>query len=205
LHPFGLADQARASTARDGVVMSELPNLGYIVLRGHQSDEAFMARAAATLGQPLPRLPMTLAECAAGGVLWVSPDEWLLVCRRSQRGALLAALGDALQGVHAQVVDNSGGLAMVRLSGEDHVTVLRHLGTYDFESLGIGRCVSTALQKTTVAVVRTDERGVLVIFRRSYADYTWRLLLRAARPYLACVAMPQHHADPLFTPMVEPA
>jgi sarcosine oxidase subunit gamma len=45
----------------------------------------------------------------------------------------------------------------------------------------------------------------MLVFRRSFADYTWRLLQRAARPYGLCVTHPLACPDPLFTPLLQPA
>lgn len=204
LHHLDLAARARVPAAGDGVLASELPHLGYIVLRGKPDDAAFMAGAAEVLGAPLPTAPMSVLPCPAGVLLWVSPDEWLLVCRRGARDGLLLAFSAALAGVHAQVVDNSGGLTCVRLAGPEHLRVLRHLGPYDFERLAVGRCVGTVMSKTGISVVRSDDAGVLLVFRRSFADYTWRLLERAARPYGLCITAAQSCADPLFTPLLLP-
>jgi len=205
LHHLGLAARVRAPADGDGVLVSELAHLGYIVLRGKPDDAAFMAGASGVLGAPLSTVPMSVLPCPAGVLLWVSPDEWLLVCRRGARDGLLQAFTAALAGVHAQVVDNSGGLTTVRLAGPEHVRVLRHLGPYDFERLAVGRCVGTVMSKTGVSVVRSDDAGVLLVFRRSFADYTWRLLELAARPYGLCITEPQACADPLFTPLLQPA
>jgi sarcosine oxidase subunit gamma len=203
LHAAGLAAKVETPTSHSGVVLSELSHLGYLVLRGKADDAAFMQAVAGVLGQPLPTQPMTVLPTAAGVVLWSSPDEWLLVCKRSTRDALLATLTTTLQDVFAQVVDNSGGLITMRLAGPDHLMLLRQLGPYDFESLAVGRCASTVISKTGLTVVRTDEAGVLLVFRRSFADYTWRLLERTAQPYRLCITSPWQCADPVFTPLFE--
>jgi len=203
LHASGLSAKVEPPTSQNGVVLSELSHLGYLVLRGKADDAAFMQTVAGVLGQPLPTQPMTVASTAAGVVLWSSPDEWLLVCKRSARDGLLAALTTLLQEVFAQVVDNSGGLTTIRLAGPDHLMLLRQLGPYDFESLAVGRCAGTVISKAGLTVVRTDEAGVLLVFRRSFADYIWRLLERTAQPYRLCITSPRNCADPLFTPLFE--
>ena len=203
LHAFGLPARVATPAARNRVVMSELPHMGYIVLRGKADDSSFMQAVAGVLGQPLPTQPMTVLSTDAGVVLWVSPDEWLLVCKRSSRDALLTSLTGALQDVFAQVVDNSGGLTALRISGPDHMLLLRQLGPYDYESLAVGRCASTVASKTGFTVARTDEAGVVLVFRRSFADYTWRLLERTALPYHLCITSPAQCADPVFTPLFE--
>jgi sarcosine oxidase subunit gamma len=203
LHAFGLSARVQTPASSDRVVLSELPHMGYLVLRGKADDTAFMQAITGVLGQTLPTQPMTVLSTAVGVVLWVSPDEWLLVCKRSNRDHLLATLTTALQDVFAQVVDNSGGLTTMRLAGPDHLLLLRQLGPYDFESLAVGFSASTVISKTGLTVVRTDESGVLLVFRRSFADYTWRLLERTAKSYRPCITSPQQCADPVFTPLFE--
>jgi sarcosine oxidase subunit gamma len=203
LHAFGLSARVQTPSSSDRIVLAELPHMGYLVLRGKPDDAAFMQAVAGVLGQALPTQPMTVLNTDAGAVLWVSPDEWLLVCKRSRRDSLLAALTSAVQGLFAQIVDNSGGLTSMRLAGPDHIQLLRQLGPYDYESLAVGRCASTVVSKTGLTVVRTDTAGVVLVFRRSFADYTWRLLERTARSYQPCITSPAHCADPVFTPLFE--
>lgn len=203
LHAFGLSARVQTPSSSDRIVLAELPHMGYLVLRGKPDDAAFMQTVAGVLGQTLPTQPMTVLSTDAGAVLWVSPDEWLLVCKRSRRDSLLAALTSAVQGLFAQIVDNSGGLTSMRLAGPDHIQLLRQLGPYDYESLAVGRCASTVVSKTGLTVVRTDTAGVVLLFRRSFADYTWRLLERTARSYRPCITSPAQCADPVFTPLFE--
>lgn len=177
---------------------AELPNLGYIVLRGRGEDAAFMAGVAGVIGAPLPRRPRSTLRCTAGVVLWQSPDEWWLLCARSERDRLVAALEQALAGCFAQVVDNSGGFSALRISGEPHLRLLAHLSPYDVESLPIGDCVSTVLSKATFTVLRSDARGVTLVFRRSFADYIWQLIARNAKPYGLQLTGVQSCNDPLL-------
>lgn len=203
LHAFDLRSRLRTAEPSHGVLAAEIAHLGYLVLRGHAGDAAFMAHAAAVLGMPLATQPGRWQAITHGAALWLSPDERLLVCRRSARDGLQQALNEALAGVHAQVVDVSGGLTTVRIAGREHVRLLRHLGPYDFERLPVGRCVGTVMSKAAVTVLRTDDAGVLLVFRRSFADYLWRLIERNALPYGLCIVAPQAHADPVFTPLLE--
>jgi sarcosine oxidase subunit gamma len=202
LHVFNLPAESRAPTAKDGVVVSELPHLAYVILRGQATDAAFMQGVASVLGASLPTQPASLVQTPGGVVQWVSPDEWWVIAPRARRDALVASLNTALQGVFAQVVDNSGGHTAMRVTGPAHMLLLRHLGPYDFESLTVGKAVSTVMAKAVVSVCRTDEQGVVLLFRRSFADYFWRLLRRTAAPYGLCVTQPGTHADPVFTPLL---
>lgn len=195
--------QPATGRADAGLMAAELPNLGYLVLRGRADDAAFMSGVAAVIGAPLPTKPRAVVRCAAGVVLWQSPDEWWLLCVRSQRDALVASLEQALQGCFAQVADNSGGFTALRITGAPHLKLLHHLSPYDFESLPVGQCVSTVMSKATFTVLRSDAQGVTLVFRRSFADYIWRLIERTARPYGLRLSDTRTCTDVLLTPLLE--
>lgn len=183
LHAFNLPAHAVKQNGNCGVWMNEVALLGYVVLRGDSADPAFSGAIQQALGVALPTQPSTFVIAQHGVLMWQSPDEWLLVCARSQLRACMDSLEAASSGLHAQVVDNSGGLTQVYLTGKDHLAVLHHVGVYDFATLTPGRVVGTVCGKASMVVYRVDERGVFVILRRSFADYIWRLLNHAARPY----------------------
>lgn len=183
LHAFSLSSRARAQDGGCGVWMNEMALLGYIVVRGNAEDLAFIEAVRDVIGIELPTVPSTFAPFPQGIAIWQTPDEWLLVCARTARDAYRAELEAAVKHLHAQVVDNSGGLTQVYLSGANHIEVLRHVGVYDFDSLAPGQAVSTVCGRAGITVYRHDAHGVFVIFRRSFSDYVWPLLVKAARPY----------------------
>lgn len=182
LHSLGLAGQARPIDDSCGVWANEIPNLGYISVRGNASDQAFVSAASTALGLPLPLQPCTFASPKGTYVLWLSPDEWMIVASPGQTRPLLASLQQALAGVRSQVVDNSGGYTQIFLAGTHALDVLRHVSVYDFESLQRGRVVGTTFGKSSAYAFQQGD-GYRLIVRRSFADYIWRYLVRAATPY----------------------
>ena len=66
--------------------------------------------AAARLGFPLE--PNTVAGDMVRGVLWLGPDEWLVVGLPGTGPGVLAQLEAALTGSHASVVDTSANRAV---------------------------------------------------------------------------------------------
>lgn len=199
LHGFGLQSKARPQDDMRGVWMNEVPLLGYIVIRGDAQDAAFTAGLQAVLGVAPPTQPSSFARTAHGVLLWQTPDEWLLVCARAQLTQYMVQLEAAADSLHAQVVDNSGGLTQVYLSGSKGLEVLHHVGVYDFSMITEGRAVGTVCGKANMTVYRIDAHGVFVIFRRSFADYVWRLLSQAARPYGLGISELEHDAGhPVF-------
>ena len=183
LHVFNLPAQARVQDASCGVWMNELPLLAYTVVRGDSNDPAFNQAVLNAIGIVLPASPSSFVLFEQGCALWQTPDEWLLICSRAAQINYVQKLTAQLAPLHAQVVDNSGGLTTVYISGKNHVDLLRHVGLYDFESIQPGQAVSTVFSKANMVVLRQDEHGLFVVFRRSFADYLWLLLSKAARPY----------------------
>lgn len=187
LHGFGLSARARPVDASAGVWATEIPLLGYISLRGQTADQTFMAAAARALGTPLPAEPCTFVEKGTLTILWLSPDEWLIACARNDKLNLLGELEGALDAAHCQVADNSGGFTQIALQGRNAADVLSHASVYDIASLTAGRVVGTTFGKSSVYLYRASD-GFRLILRRSFADYIWRYLERAASPYGFAVA-----------------
>ena len=182
LHPFGL--QAKQEKMHDdkGVWANEIPRLGYISLRGNAQNTAFVNAVNVALSISLPTTPCSMVEVAWGSVLWLSPDEWLIICKRELRANLQQLLETALVGIHSQVVDNSGGFTKVLLKGKNADDVLHHCTVYDLSALAASKVVGTTFGKTSLFLHKQDN-GYSLVFRRSFADYIWRYLERSALPY----------------------
>ncbi|MBS0232036.1 MAG: sarcosine oxidase subunit gamma [Proteobacteria bacterium] len=182
LHAFGLASQARAVDEGCGVWANEIALLGYISLRGNSADPAFVNKVTSVTGVPLPVEPCSFATSGGIKVLWLSPDEWIIVCGGHRLSDILGGLRSGLEGIRSQIADNSGGYTQVLLKGRNALDVLQHASVYDFASLAPGRVVGTTFGKSSVYAHRMDE-GFCLLVRRSFADYIWRYLARAAAPY----------------------
>lgn len=182
LHHFGLVERQASMHNGCGVWANEKSLLGYISLRGNSNLPAFLTKVNAALGVALPTQPCTIQAADWGSILWISPDEWLIVCERAQRQPLQQALETALSGIHSQVVDNSGGYTWVALQGTRIVDLLRHCTVYDVENLTAGHVVGSTFGKLSTFIVRNHE-GFHLVLRRSFADYIWRYLERSAAPY----------------------
>ncbi len=182
LHPFGLAARAKPIDTSCGVWANEIQRLAYISLRGNTGDAAFVAAASKALATTLPCEPCTLAQSGTATVMWLSPDEWMIVCPRDRHTVLLKELAAGLAGIRSQVTDNSGGYTQVLLQGANARDVLSHCTVYDLAHLTQGRVVGTTFGKSSVYLRRAGD-GYTLLLRRSFADYIWRYLERAAQPY----------------------
>ncbi|MFN0217327.1 MAG: sarcosine oxidase subunit gamma [Hyphomicrobium sp.] len=182
LHAFGLPTLAKPADASAGVWASEVPLLGYIGLRGGSDNPVFVEAASRALGLALPTTACVSAQTDATIALWLSPDEWLIVCPRSELSRTLADLRQSLAGIRSQVVDISGGYTKLVVQGRNAADVMRNVSVYNFETLAEGRVVGTTFGKASAYICR-EGQGFCLVIRRSFADYIWRYLVRAAEPY----------------------
>lgn len=182
LYAFGLSSRAKPIDASCGVWANEVPLLGYISLRGDASHAGFAEGASKALGVKLPTEPCTLAQSGGTTVLWFSPDEWMIVTPRNAHSAVLNALNQSLADIRSQIADNSGGYTQVIVQGPNARDVLSHCTVYDLGHMVEGRVVGTTFGKSSLYLQRRGD-GYRLLLRRSFADYIWRYLERAAEPY----------------------
>ena len=141
--------------------LREIDGLSLTILRGGGAE--FHAAVAGVLGLDLPQAPNT----AAGGALWLGPDEWLLVSDEDRAGPL----EQALDGQHCAVVDVSEARAVLELSGPGATDVLASGCRLDLEPLRPGACAQTALARAHV-LLEPRQGGVWRLYvGRSFAAY----------------------------------
>jgi sarcosine oxidase subunit gamma len=182
LHPFGLEAQAKPVDASCGLWANEVLGQGYISLRGNAGDAKFIEAASAALAIKLPADPCTFADAGSTKVFWLSPDEWMIACPRERVAGVVMDISKALSGIRSQVTDNSGGFTQVIVQGRKAADVLAHATVYDLAHLASGRVVGTTFGKSSLYLYRHGD-GYCLLLRRSFADYIWRYLVRAAEPY----------------------
>jgi sarcosine oxidase subunit gamma len=175
--------QHRPEPSGLAIGMREIGDRGMIDLRGLAGDPAFLAAAKSVLEVDLPLAPRTSASWGEIKVLWLSVDQWLILCPRSKVPDLMARLGKALAGIHSLIVDVSDMRAIIRLEGEGVREVLLKGSSLDLlggdYTPGAVRRARFAEIAALIHVVDEDVFDLYVF--RSYADYAWDFLLTAAR------------------------
>jgi sarcosine oxidase, subunit gamma len=165
------------------ISMREISERGMIDLRGLNTDKKFMAAAKSVLGLDLPKAPRTSASWGDLKALWLSPDQWLILCTRSKTAALLAELTTALGKIHSLVVDVSDMRAIIRIEGDGVRETLMKGSSLDLISEdykpGAVRRMRFAEIAALLHVVEDNMIDVFVF--RSYAEYTWAFLEKAGR------------------------
>lgn len=168
----------------DGLVkIEEIGPMGMITLRGDLSDAALQGAAQAATGVDVPQ-PRGSATSGDKGLLWMSPDELLVLCAYSDVPGTVSSLTEALSGHHALVANVSDARAVFRVSGGNLREVLAKLAPADLspEGLPVGEVKRTRMAQVAAAFWLESEDEARVICFRSVADYVFNLLKTASHP-----------------------
>jgi sarcosine oxidase, subunit gamma len=134
---------------------------------------------AARLGFPVT--PNTVVGDLARGVLWLGPDEWLVVAAPGDPGAAADELEAALDGTHHAVVDVSANRAVIELRGPDRHELLASACSLDLDPAGgwlPGVCAQTLFARAQV-ILQELPGATRLFVRPSFADYVVERLLTA--------------------------
>ncbi|MDQ1066090.1 sarcosine oxidase subunit gamma [Streptomyces canus] len=167
-----------------GVTLAELPFVTMVNVRVAPASEA-AHRIGRTLGTPLPRRCGDTATSGLHTILWLGPDEWL-VLSRADAGTVTAQVRQALDGAPGSVVDVSANRTTLELSGPAAREVLEKGCPLDLHPrvLGPGRAVSTTVGPIAVLLWQLDDGPTYRLLpRSSFADYLARWLIDAMSEY----------------------
>jgi sarcosine oxidase subunit gamma len=163
------------------VDIAELPPRGMITLRGDLSTPALGKAASDLAGVDFPGQRGASVK-GERGLLWLSPDEVMVLLPRAEAAAGVATLSAALKGTHHMAVDVSDARSLFRLSNGPVREVLAKLTPADLhpESFGPGEVRRTRLAQVAAAFWMPDAGTVEVMAFRSVAVYVFDLLSNAA-------------------------
>ena len=174
----------------DGAIrMVERPFLGKLILRADPS--LVMDLIHGSVGQKLPLEPLTSTTVGVTSILWLGPDDWMIVTSPEEAGPRLAAARAALVQVHHQLVDVGDYYTIIELSGPRTREALMKLTTLDLHprvfKTGIVAGSVFAHANAWVWQTADDEADGGPIFRLivrwSMADYLWCVLAEAGREW----------------------
>jgi sarcosine oxidase, subunit gamma len=165
------------------ISMREISERGMIDLRGSATDKKFTAAAKTALGVELPKAPRTSTTFGDVQVLWLSTDQWLVLTGRARVTTLLADLRKSLGTIHSLAVDVSDMRAIIRLEGEGVRETLMKGSTLDLISEDYAPGTVRRMRFAEIAaLLHVVEQNMIDIYVfRSYADYAWEFLVKAAR------------------------
>ncbi|MFF0160442.1 sarcosine oxidase subunit gamma [Streptomyces sp. NPDC005263] len=170
-------------TSSGAIRLAELPFLTQINVRLDAKGAAADAVGAA-LGVHLPVEPDTAVRAGELAVVWLGPDEWLVVGPPGGQRDVESRIREAAGDEHVSVIDVSAQRTTLLVSGPRARDLLAHGCALDLHprAFGPGRCAQTTLGRTQVVLVARDEAraGFWVLVRSSFAGYLTDWLLDAA-------------------------
>lgn len=166
-----MSEDARAM----GVTITLAGPTGMITLRG---DLATVSPACtALIGAAMPGV-CKMTQGPGGSIVWMSPDEVLLVLPPAAVTPALAQIAETLEGQHHLAVDVSDARAMFSLAGPDARELLGKLTPADLRpaAFGPGTARRSQLGQVAAAFWMTDDATIHVVCFRSVGDYMQDLL-----------------------------
>ncbi|MGW7207570.1 sarcosine oxidase subunit gamma [Streptomyces sp. NPDC054837] len=181
-----LEERMRAATVTGarGVTLTEWPFLTMVNVRVDPASEA-ADRIGKALGAPLPPLSGHASTSGPHTVLWLGPDEWL-VLSQADATAVVAELRESLAQDPGSIVDVSANRTTLELSGPAARHVLEKGCTLDLHprAFGPGQAVSTTVGPVAVLLWQVDDTPTYRLLpRSSFADYLARWLIDAMSEY----------------------
>ncbi|MBV2361406.1 sarcosine oxidase subunit gamma [Thalassococcus sp. CAU 1522] len=176
-------------TALDGAIFDGLVTVadggprGMITLRGDLASAPVKKAVKAAVGLDVPGQRQALGD-GDKAVLWMSPDELMILCPRADSADTVAALTKALGKAHSLVADVSDARAVFRLRGAAVREVLAKLAPVDMapDRFAVGTVRRTRLAQVAGAFWLSDSETATVICFRSVSRYMFDLLSTAAQP-----------------------
>jgi sarcosine oxidase subunit gamma len=185
--PTGLRAHPPLEGVRLPARVRELPFLVQLDLRADPSDAALMARLTAAIGARPPTEPNTaiVSDDGTRHVLWLGPDEWLILGEPDTAPALESAIRDAVGDGPGAVVDVSANRTTLSLSGPRARDLLAFGCSVDLHERRFkpGMCAQTLLARANVIIVPVGpavEPAFRVLVRPSFAAYLAAWLTDAA-------------------------
>ncbi len=170
-----LADARSSGT----IEVAEAGLQGMLTIRGDLADTGFSDAIKTVTGMDIPsRRQSTSSD--SDTLLWMSPDELMLLCRHDEAEARVQALAKALSDHHHLVANVSDARAEFTLSGEGAAIreVLAKISPADMRAaaLPIGEVRRTRVAQVAAAYwFSAEDRAHLICFR-SVARYVFDLL-----------------------------
>lgn len=165
----------------------ELPFLAQVDLRADPSDAGLMDRLARVIGARPPIEPNTavVSDDGARHVLWLGPDEWLIVGEPGTGPPLEIAIHESIGDGRGSVVDVSANRTTLSISGPRARDLLAFGCSLDLDPRRFkpGRCAQTMLARANVIITPVgpaDEPSFRVLVRPSFAAYLAAWLTDAA-------------------------
>ena len=179
-----LAGRARMNAAapdggKAGLRVKEVAHTGKINIRGTKSIAKVIWNHT---GCDFPPANNMVSSAGARHIVWLGPDEALLLCEAGMERDLRRKISADLADQHFAATNVTDALCVLQVAGPDVRAVLAKGCALDLHPKKFvpGQCAQTMLVHAGVTIIATDENCFLLICRTSFAAYMLDWLQDAA-------------------------
>ncbi|MDB2469377.1 sarcosine oxidase subunit gamma [Alphaproteobacteria bacterium] len=165
-----------------GLIFGEMAHLGKLNLRG-QNDLAKTVKV--ITGCTFPPKANRFQSAGDRHVIWLGPDEYLLLCEAGKEQELQDSLNSMIPSPHFAITDVSDSLCALSLRGPAVRAVLAKGCGLDLhpKKFTAGQSAQSLLALSAVTLMALADDAFILICRTSFAPYVQRWLADAALEY----------------------
>ena len=163
-----------------GIKFQELSFINKINLRVDPNNNLQTTACGKILDAILPTKPNTYIENAKVKIIWLSPDEWLIINKKEK--SLYKDLKNELGNKDSSVTDVSENRTIIRISGKKIHILLSKFLILDLEKhlSNQASCAQTLFVKVPVLLVKNyneKDPEIDIFVNRSHSNYVYKLLV----------------------------
>ena len=168
-----------------GIKFQEVSFINKINLRIDPNNNLHVSACGKILGAILPTKPNTFTENEKVKIIWLSPDEWIIVNKKEKN--LLQDLENKLGNKDASVTDISENRTIIKISGNKIYKLLSKFLVLDLEKnlSNESACAQTLFVKVPVLLLRNYNAKQVpeidIYVNRSHANYIYNLIVDGAK------------------------
>ena len=170
-----------ASFEGSDATIRDLGPTGMITIRGDLSAAAFKKAVKAATGLAVPALRKVVSG-EGRSLVWMSPDELLLVCDYAESAAMAAAITEAMGDAHHMAVDVSDARCVFSVTGAGARELIAKGAPVDMspDAIGAGDIRRTRLGQVAAAFWVDDADEITLVCFRSLGQYVFDWLKASA-------------------------
>ena len=167
---------------KPGLVFCEMAHLGKLNMRGDRSSGKMIK---SITGCAFPPTANKFTTAGERHVVWLSPDEFMVICEAGKDEELASAIHASFGNRHAAVTNITDALTAFHLKGVAVRQVLAKGCALDLHqnSFASGDAAQTLLSQAAVTIMALANDGFIVICRTSFASYLHDWIVDAALEY----------------------
>ena len=171
----------------NNIRLQQIEFLGKLNLRLQEGDAEIRQTVEEYLNYNLPKIAGEVTGNNETRVLWLGPNEYLILCENEKKDNIINELNISLTNSFYSIVDVSDYYLTMRLSGPKSIDVLTKACPLNFDqALTKGNtCAQSYISKATVLIDRLSDDLVFDIsVRWSFADYLWDWLADSSNEFI---------------------